>query len=334
MAPTEGARKEGASMEVTSTKASLVANGDVEAESRLSVTLPRLEVEAALAEDEAPELVLDVLRATGEGPDVERHTISVGWDPADIKKLLLETPGETITFAFERDELERLVSDDTELHGLRDKALVLSVAVGVAAAGATSAVAGPADPTGPSTGRAAPAASASTHDELTPTQRGIESPVAFARDELTAEQRGIEAVTPAVNDEQTLADRGIQPSVVNRPDEQTLIQRGIDPAVTPANDEQSLVQRGITPDVANLPDEKTLAQRGIPDEFVAKPDEASLAQRGIQTPAVSAPETAAASDAPTIDPSTAAALGIAGGMGLLIVGAAFVARRQRAPHPA
>jgi hypothetical protein len=321
-------------MEVTSTKASLVANGDVEAESRLAVTLPRLEVEAALAEDEAPELVLDVLRATGERPDVERHTISVGWDPADIKRLLLETPGETITFAFEKDELERLVSDDTELHGLRDKALVLSVVVGVAATGATSAMAGAADPTGP-TDRAAPTASVSSHDEQTATQRGIESPVAFARDELTSAQRGIEAVTPAVNDEQTLADRGIQPSVVNQPDEQTLVQRGIDPAVTPTRDEQTLVQRGITPDAASLPDEQTLAQRGIPDEFVATPDEASLAQRGIQTPAVSAPETAAASsDAPTIDPSTAAALGIAGGMGLLIVGAAFVARRQRSLHPA
>lgn len=321
-------------MEVTSTKAALVANGDVEAQSRLSVTLPRYEVEAALAEAEPPELILDVLRATGEEGEAERRKISVEWDPADIKLLLEKTPGDGITFGFERDELDRLLSDDTELHGLRDKALVLSVVAGVAATGATSAMAGPGDATGPPTGRAAPAASVSTHDELTATQRGIESPVAFARDELTSAQRGIEAVTPAVNDEQTLADRGIQPSVANRPDEQTLVQRGIDPAVTPAHDEQSLVQRGITPEVANVPDEQTLAQRGIPDQFVATPDEATLAQRGIQTPAVSAPETAAASDAPTIDPSTAAALGIAGGMGLLIVGAAFVARRQRALHPA
>jgi hypothetical protein len=317
-------------MEVTSTKASLVANGDVEAESRLTVTLPRLEVEAALAEDEAPELVLDVLRATGTGPDVERHTISVGWDPADIKRLLLETPGETITFAFERDELERLVSDDTELHGLREKALVLSVAVVAAAGGASVAAAGN-DELGPA---ARGIATVAQHDEQTATQRGIESGTPSQRDEMTAQQRGIEAVTPAVNDEQTLADRGIQPSVVNRPDEQTLVQRGIDPAVTPTRDEQTLVQRGITPDAASLPDEQTLAQRGIPDEFVATPDEASLAQRGIQTPAVSAPETAAASGGPTIDPSTAAALGLAGGMGLLIVGAAFVVRRQRSLHPA
>jgi hypothetical protein len=81
MAPTSGARKkEGASMEVTSTKAALVAEGDVDSGSRLTVTLPRYEVEAALKEAEQPELVLDVLRATGEAKDAERHSISVAWE--------------------------------------------------------------------------------------------------------------------------------------------------------------------------------------------------------------------------------------------------------------
>jgi hypothetical protein len=320
-------------MEVTSTKASLVAAGDLEADSRLTVTLPRFEVESALAEDEAPELVLDVLRASGEGPDGERQSISVGWDPADIKKLLQETPGDAITFAFDREELERLIDADTELHGLREKALVLSVAAIAAAGGASVAAAGT-DELGP---QARGIATAAQHDELTRSQRGIESPApASQRDEMTAQQRGIEAVTPAVNDEKTLADRGIEPTVVNRPDEATLAQRGIQPAVTPAIDEQTLAQRGIAPEAVNLLDEMTLAQRGIPDNAVAKPDEATLAQRGIQTPAVSGVETAAAaSDSPTLDASTAAALGIAGGMGLLIVGAAFVARRHREePHPA
>jgi hypothetical protein len=317
-------------MEVTSTKASLIANGDVEAESRLTVTLPRFEVEAAVAEDEAPELVLDVQRATGEGPEGERHTISVGWDPADIKRLLQETPGDAITFAFDRDELERLIGDDTELHGLREKALVLSVAVAAAAGGASIAQAG-VDEISPA---ARGIATVAQHDELTSGQRGIESTSTSRPDEATPQQRGIEVAPPAVNDEKTLADRGIEPGVVSQREEQTLAQRGIDPAVTPTRDEQTLAQRGITPDVVSLKDEQTLAQRGIPDEFVATPDEASLAQRGIQTPAVSAPETAAASDAPAIDPSTAAALGIAGGMGLLIVGATFVARRHRAPQPA
>jgi hypothetical protein len=319
-------------MEVTSTKASLVANGDLEADSRLTVTLPRFEVEAALAEDEAPELVLDVLRASGEGPDGERQSISVGWDPADIRKLLQETPGDAITFAFDRNELERLIDQDTELHGMREKALVLSVAV-IAAAGSASVATAGNDELGP---QARGIATVVQHDEMTSGQRGIESAAPTSqRDEMTAQQRGIEAVTPAAHDELTLADRGIEPSVVNRPDEATLAQRGIDPAVTPAIDEQTLAQRGIAPEAVNLPDEMTLAQRGIPDNVVATPDEATLAQRGIQTPAVSGVETAAASDAPTIDPSTAAALGIAGGMGLLIVGAAFVARRHREePHPA
>jgi hypothetical protein len=318
-------------MEVTSTKASLVAPGDVGAESRLTVTLPRFEVESALAEDEAPELVLDVLRASGEGPDGERQSISVGWDPADIRKLLQETPGDAITFAFDREELERLIEADTELHGMREKALVLSVAVIAAAGGASVAAAGN-DEMGPAQRGIATVAQ---HDELTTSQRGIESPApASQKDEMTAQQRGIEAVTPAVNDEKTLADRGIQPTVASQPDEATLAERGIAPVVTPAHDELSLAARGIEPEAAALRDEMTLAQRGVPDDAVAKPDEATLAQRGIQTPAVSGVETAAAaSDGPTLDPSTAAALGIAGGMGLLIVGAAFVARRHREPRP-
>ena len=319
-------------MEVTSTKASLVANSDVEAESRLTVTLPRFEVESALAEDEAPELVLDVLRASGEGPDGERQSISVGWDPADIRKLLQETPGDAITFAFDRDELERLIEADTELHGMREKALVLSVAVIAAAGGASVAAAGN-DELGP---QARGIATVAQHDEMTSSQRGIESAAPTSqRDEMTAQQRGIEAVTPAAHDEMTLADRGIEPTVVSQHDEATLAQRGIDQAVTAAHDEQTLAQRGIAPEAVNLPDEMTLAQRGIPDNVVATHDEATLAQRGIQTPAVSGVETAAVSDSPTLDPSTAAALGIAGGMGLLIVGAAFVARRQREePRPA
>jgi hypothetical protein len=300
-------------MEVTSTKASLVADGDVGAESRLTVTLPRFEVESALAEDEAPELVLDVLRASGEGPDGERQSISVGWDPADIRKLLQETPGDAITFAFDRNELERLIDQDTELHGMREKALVLSVAVIAAAGGASVAAAGN-DELGP---QARGIATVAQHDEMTSSQRGIESPApASQKDEMTAQQRGIEAVTPAVHDEMTLADRGIEPTVVSQHDEMTLADRGIEPAVVSQHDEM------------------TLAQRGIPDDVVATPDEATLAQRGIQTPAVSGVETAAASDSPTLDPSTAAALGIAGGMGLLIVGAAFVARRHRQePRP-
>jgi hypothetical protein len=303
-------------MEVTSTKATLVADGDVGAESRLSVTLPRSEVEAALAEPDPPELELDVLRATGEEGGAERRKISVEWDPADIKQLLERTPGDGITFAFEKDELERLLSEDVELHGLRDKALVLSVVAGMAAAGASTAASMPGDPTGPPTGRAAPAASVQ-HDELTREQRGIETPApASAKDELTASQRGIEATVKPAKDELTASQRGIEQPVQAARDELTASQRGIEQPVQPVRDEM------------------TAFQRGIPDDVVAKPDERTLVERGIQTPAVSTPEVASASDSPMIDPSTAAALGIAGGMGLLIAGAAFVARRQRAPHPA
>jgi MYXO-CTERM domain-containing protein len=318
-------------MEVTSTKAELVAKGDVEAQPRLSVTLPRSEVEAALAEAEPPELVLDVAYATGEERDVERRKISVEWDAADIQQLLNQTPGDAITFSFKQDELERIMSEDVELHGLRDKALVLSVVVGVAAGGASSALAMPDTPTGP-TSRGAAVASVS-HDEQTLQQRGIETVAPSQRDEATLAERGIQPAAVSERDEATLAERGIQPAVVSQPDEATLAERGIQPSVVSQPDEATLADRGIDPTVVPRPDEATLAQRGVPDSVVAQHDEASLADRGIQTPAVSAPETASASDSPTLDPSTAAALGIAGGVGLLILGAAFVARRQRPVQP-
>jgi hypothetical protein len=321
-------------MEVTSTKAALVANGDVDAASRLSVTLPRSEVEAAIAEPEPPELELDILRATGVEGEVERRKVSVQWDAADIKQLLERMPGDGITFAFERDELERLLSEDVELHGLRDKALVLSVVAGIAAGGASAAAAMPGDPTGPPAGRAAPAASVTSHDEMTTEQRGIVTPAPSRADEKTLAERGIDPAVAKAHDELTATQRGIEQPVQPARDELTSVQRGIEQTVQPARDELTTTQRGIEQTVQPARDELTNLQRGIPDEFVATPDERTLVERGIQTPAVSTPEVASASDSPMIDPSTAAALGIAGGMGLLIAGAAFVARRQRPPQPA
>lgn len=300
-------------MEVTSTKAALVGNGDVDATSRLKVTLPRYEVEAALAETEQPELVLDVLRGVGPDRDAERHSISVAWDPGDIEKLLKETPGDAITFAFDPDEIERLIDYDVEAHGLREKALVLSVAVGVAATSATGAMAG--------------------YDQIGPPDRPVPA-TATAHDEQTLDQRGIVTPAAAVNDERTLADRGIEQAAASRPDEATLAQRGIEQTAASRPDEATLAQRGIDQTAVSRPDEATLAQRGIPDNVVGVPDEAGLTQRGIETPAQSPSVAVSADDGFAIDPSTGALLGLAGGMGLLIAGAAFVARRQRAPHPA
>jgi hypothetical protein len=332
-------------MEVTSTKAALVENGDVGAESRLTVTLPRFEVEAALKEADQPELILDVLRGTGEDSDAERHQISVAWDPADIEQLLKQTPGDAITFGFERDELEKLIDSDVEAHGLKEKALVLSVAVGIAGAGATQALAGY-DELGPG---ARGIATVASHDEMTSAQRGIETPAPAQRDEMTAAQRGIEATpaashdeltasqrgieaTPAAShDELTAAQRGIEATPTRSHDEMTAAQRGIEPQVAASHDEATLAQRGIEPTVAAAHDEMTLAQRGIPDNVVAAHDELSAADRGIQP--TSTPVGVSADDGPVLDASTAATLGLVGGMGLLILGAAFVSRR-RAPHPA
>jgi hypothetical protein len=79
-------------------------------------------------------------------------------------------------------------------------------------------------------------------------------------------------------------------------------------------------------------DEATLADRGIEVQPVpAVHDEATLAARGIETPAAPVGDSGSGFDLPSIDASTAGAVG--GGIalaGLLIVGAGFATRRNRA----
>jgi hypothetical protein len=151
--------------------------------------------------------------------------------------------------------------------------------------------------------------------------------------------------TPAVHDEATAAQRGIDQTVPGN-DEATLVARGVDPAIATA-----MVAHGEAAtaselaSVAGIHDESTLAARGV-DQIVPGADEATLAARGIDTPAVhdegtlvtrgiESPATPADSstgfEMPAMDAGTAAAIGGLAGAGLVIVGAAFVARRRTTP---
>ena len=75
-------------------------------------------------------------------------------------------------------------------------------------------------------------------------------------------------------------------------------------------------------------DEATLAARGIHTPAVH--DEGTLVTRGIESPAVPA-DSGTSFEMPALDSGTAAAIGGLAGAGLLIVGAAFVARRRTTP---
>jgi hypothetical protein len=138
------------------------------------------------------------------------------------------------------------------------------------------------------------------------------------------------ATTP---DESTLGARGITPSYLAVHDEATLAARGIKPTAAATHDEATLAARGIEPTAAATHDEATLAARGIePGTLPATHDEATLAARGIE-PATPADDGGWAIDVPTPDASTAAKVGGAAGLGLLITAAGFAVRRQRDVHP-
>jgi hypothetical protein len=254
-------------MEVASTKASLVGTRDF-ADS-VTATIPRAEFEAALATDEPAELFIEVKQPSGDTGD-----LAVAWDRADLERLLSESTGPTVTLAFDRDELEGVLAD-VEAHGIRQKALILTVAAAAAAGGASIASAG--------------------NDEMGSTARGITPSYVAVHDEATLAERGI-AATPlaSTHDEATLAARGIEaPPAMH--DEATLAARGIDPGSLPAtHDEATLTARGIVP---------------------ATPADGSDGGLTI--------------DAPAIDATTAAYVGGAAGLGLLITAAGFAARRQR-----
>jgi hypothetical protein len=279
-------------MEVASTKASLVQTPDL-ADS-VTATIPRADFEAALALEEPAELFLSVKQpTTGDTGDV-----SVAWDRADLERLLGETTGPTITLAFDRGELEGILAD-VEAHGLRQKALILTVAGAAAFSGASSAA-------------------AAVHDEAGLSARGITPSYVAVHDEATLAARGIEA-TPLVSSH----------------DEATLAARGIEPTGAATHDEPTLAARVIEPTVAATHDEATLAARGIePGALPATHDEATLTARGI-TPATPADtgDGGFTIDTPTIDATSAAIAGGVAGLGLLITAAGFAVRRQRTANP-
>ena len=285
-------------MEMASTHAALVDSGDF-ADS-VTATIPRTEFEAALASEEPAELFLEVRRPEN-GDTSEAADVGIAWSRADLERLLSETTGPSITLAFDREQLERILADpDVEGHGLREKAAVLTVAL-VAAAGGASVAA------------AAPDAGGVTGGAMTPS-------------------------LAAVHDEAGLSERGITPLAVPAHDETTLAARGIEvQPLTAAHDERSLVARGI--DVEPGPaahDEATLAARGIEvGQAPAVHDEATLTARGITPAPATGTEGGGFAVDVSFDASTAAAVGGGlAGFGLLITAAGFAVRRQRGAHPA
>jgi hypothetical protein len=284
-------------MTVTSTTAMLVGNPEMlgAKEDAVTATVPRVEIEEALRSDAPLELILEVLRADEVTTEPERREVGIAWERSDLESLLGDTSGDSIAFSFDRAELERVLDDeDFEGHGLRERAMILTVAAAAASAVASSASAIPyADPG--SGAAVVQTAAPSAHDEATLADRGI----------------GVESAT--AHDEATLADRGIeaQPAAATH-DEATAAARGI----------------GVAPVIGIAHDEATLGTRGIdPQPVPATHDEATLVDRGIEPPGVAASDSGF--ELPSFDAGTTAVVGGLAGAGLVIAAAGFAVRRRR-----
>jgi hypothetical protein len=112
------------------------------AERGVTATLSRSEIEETLKSADGPALVvLDIARRGDEG-DVEAHTLEVELDRPDLEEILRTSTGDAIELQFDGAELEQALDGDVDAHGLRQKALILSVAAATAAgvAGQASAM--------------------------------------------------------------------------------------------------------------------------------------------------------------------------------------------------
>jgi hypothetical protein len=144
-------------MEVVATQAKLVEAPAGGEDRWLTATVPRDEVAEALqVEDGEPALVLDVIRRNGDGLEtLQRKSVTVAWDHADLERLLQQATGERVTIAIDRSSLLEAFDADVEAHGIRHAAAVLTVAL------ATAGTAGAAIPSG---GGAGPVPAPSGYD--------------------------------------------------------------------------------------------------------------------------------------------------------------------------
>ncbi len=335
-------------MEMTSAKAMLVDAGDLEAANAVTATIPRDQIERALASDEPTDLFLEVVRPSASGT-TEPATVTVAWERPDLERLLVGTGGEAVTFAFRSDELERAIEEpEFEGHGLRETVLVLAVAA-TAAASASNALAKPVPVGGPADNRTEVVA---VHDEAGLTARGIEATQATEQPTVipyVSQGQGVDAsqfggTAPAAEQPTVIpylsqgegvdasqfggtAPAAEQPTVIPYLSQGEGVDASQFGGTAPAAEQPTVipyVSQGEGVDVSQF--------GGVAATPAPVHDEAGLTARGIESAPVA--DSGSGFELPSVDPGTAAAVGgAAGGAALLIAAAAFAARGRRPMRP-
>jgi hypothetical protein len=216
----------------------------------LVTTISRREVEQARQHDAPVDLLLDVERTAVDGGR-ETERIALAWEPQDLERLLAAESDDEITLTFDEAELQRLLDEDVDAHGMREKLAVLSVAAGIAAAGAGSAAAMPYVAGEGGTSAATPAAVA-TASEVS-TGLGIQAPAAAPAATPSEISTGVigeaPAATPAeistgIVQEPLAAPAEVTTGITQRPTATPVSASPSDPSWSPSPGEVSAIAAG------------------------------------------------------------------------------------------
>jgi len=309
-----------------------------------TITLEREEIEEALASDEPLDLILAV-KAGETGP----RDVRVTWQRGDLETVLGKVETGPVTFSFDRAELYRaLEHPDFEGHGMREIVLLVAAASTSAAlmastasaqvmdAGGGGAVGAVMDASGGgttgavldasgggATGAAMDASGGGTTGAAMDASGG--GTTGAAMDASGGSGGAGAAIVPGHGEASTASTLGT--SVTAAPGHAEAATAGILAASAAIHDEAGATARGVGQTIPGN-DEATLVARGVDPAIAAAigSGDATTA-RDLATPA--APTSGSSFDLPSIDAGTAAVVGGLAGAGLLILGGAFAARRQR-----
>lgn len=319
-------------MEVVASTPKLVDPADVDAKGAPSATFPRADIEAALRDDAGADLFLEIARIqNGERDD---RKIKVAWERSDLEALLQRASGDHVTLTFDAAELERMLDADVEAHGFREKALILTVAAATAAGMAGQAGAQVLSDGGGGGGSSAAVAGFVTDASTSGVPGSVPS---FSTDASTAAATGATSDDPVSVPADGWTNAVSSPEAAVPADGWTSGVNAPTPAATPADGWTSAVQSpvGSEPGVNVVTDNTTSGQPGSVSGFAT--DAGTSAQPGSVTGIVSdvgsertrTPAEPTGAGTGFSIPDSAVEGALAGGLALLITGAAFVTRTQR-----
>lgn len=209
----------------------------------LAAMVGREEVEEALRLQEPVDLLLDVERVTGDGGR-ETQRVALAWKTEELEQLLGSSEADKLPITFDEAELRRLLDEDVEAHGMRDKLAVITVVAGMAAAGAGAAAGAIPREDGGSVAKAPVAAATQARASEVSTGLGTTAAPAQAERATASEiSTGIGNVQPAQADRAATASEISTGIVGTTPVAPSEISTGVvqQPPVTPAE-----VTTGIT----------------------------------------------------------------------------------------